>query len=106
MPSWAYMSSYDQGTPVLGTFHGSDLIQVFYGIKDNYAARSIRSYYINFVYSLDPNAASNAKYPSWPQWKNGHKLMQFFADKVTIINDDFRSASYDWLVKNIASLKF
>ncbi|KIL84050.1 sterol esterase precursor [Fusarium avenaceum] len=106
VPSWAYMSSYDQGTPVLGTFHGSDLIQVFYGIKDNYAARSIRSYYINFVYSLDPNAASNAKYPSWPQWKNGHKLMQFFADKVTIINDDFRSASYDWLVKNIASLKF
>ncbi|KAG5661898.1 hypothetical protein KAF25_004137 [Fusarium avenaceum] len=106
VPSWAYMSSYDQGTPVLGTFHGSDLIQVFYGIKDNYAARSVRSYYVNFVYSLDPNAASNAKYPSWPQWKNGHKLMQFFADRVTVINDDFRSSSYDWLVKNIASLKF
>ncbi|KAJ4245723.1 hypothetical protein NW762_013847 [Fusarium torreyae] len=106
VPSWAYMSSYDQGTPILGTFHGSDLIQVFFGIKDNYAARSIRSYYINFVYSQDPNVGANGKYPNWPQWKNGHKLVQFFADKVGIINDDFRSASYDWLVNNIGSLRF
>ncbi|KAM0236989.1 hypothetical protein ACHAP5_009185 [Fusarium lateritium] len=106
VPSWSYMSSYNQGTPVLGTFHGSDLIQVFYGIKDNYAARSIRSYYINFVYSLDPNIGSAGKYPNWPQWKNGQKLMQFFADKAGIINDDFRSTSYNWLVKNIATLRF
>ncbi|KAM0190652.1 hypothetical protein ACHAPA_009814 [Fusarium lateritium] len=106
VPSWSYMSSYDQGTPVLGTFHGSDLIQVFYGIKDNYAARSIRSYYINFVYSLDPNIGSTGKYPNWPQWKNGQKLMQFFADKAVILNDDFRSTSYNWLVKNIATLRF
>ncbi|KAM0499041.1 hypothetical protein ACHAP8_005745 [Fusarium lateritium] len=106
VPSWAYMSSYDQGTPILGTFHGSDLIQVFFGIKDNYAARSIRSYYINFLYSQDPNIGANGKYPNWPQWKNGHKLVQFFADKAGIINDDFRSASYDWLANNVGSLKF
>ncbi|KAK7414983.1 hypothetical protein QQX98_006216 [Neonectria punicea] len=106
VPSWAYMGSYNQGTPILGTFHGSDLIQVFYGIKDNYAARSIRSYYLNFVTSLDPNIGASGKYPNWPQWKNGHKLMQFFADKATIINDDFRTDSYDWIAKNIGSLKF
>ncbi|KAK7431562.1 hypothetical protein QQZ08_001780 [Neonectria magnoliae] len=105
VPSWAYMGSYNQGTPILGTFHASDLIQVFYGIKDNYAARSIRSYYLNFVTSLDPNIGASGKYPNWPQWKNGHKLMQFFADKATIINDDFRTDSYDWIAKNIGSLK-
>lgn len=31
VPSWSYMSSYDLGLPVLGTFHGSDLLQVFFG---------------------------------------------------------------------------
>lgn len=31
VPSWSYLSSYDLGTPILGTFHGSDLLQVFFG---------------------------------------------------------------------------
>ncbi|KAF7557968.1 hypothetical protein G7Z17_g241 [Cylindrodendrum hubeiense] len=106
VPSWAYMASYNQGTPILGTFHGSDLIQVFFGIKDNYAARSIRSYYLNFVTSLDPNIGANGKYPNWPQWKNGHKLIQFFADKAAVINDDFRADSFEWIANNIGSLKF
>ncbi|KAF4461920.1 sterol esterase precursor, partial [Fusarium albosuccineum] len=106
VPAWAYMASYNQGTPILGTFHGSDLIQVFFGIKDNYAARSIRAYYISFVNSQDPNIGLNEKYPSWPKWKDGHKLVQFFADKSAIIGDDFRSATYDFLVQNFASFKF
>ncbi|KAM5342230.1 hypothetical protein ACJ41O_015261 [Fusarium nematophilum] len=106
VPSWSYMASYNHGTPVLGTFHGSDIFQVFYGIKDNYAARSIRSYYLNFVYSLDPNAGSNGKYPNWPEWKNGHKLTQFFADKIESINDDFRTDSFEWLAKNLVALRF
>lgn len=106
VPSWSYLSSFDQGTPILGTFHGSDLIQVFYGIKDNYAARSIRSYYINFVDSQDPNIGANGKYPAWPIWKNGRKLTQFFADKSALIDDNFRDDTYQWLVKNIGSLRF
>lgn len=31
VPSWSYLSSYNIGLPVLGTFHGSDLLQVFFG---------------------------------------------------------------------------
>lgn len=31
--SWSYLSSFNYGTPILGTFHGSDLIQVFFGIR-------------------------------------------------------------------------
>jgi triacylglycerol lipase len=54
VPSWSYLASYDYGTPILGTFHGSDLLQVFYGILPNYAAVSIHSYYFSFVYNLDP----------------------------------------------------
>ena len=38
VPSWSYLASYDYGTPILGTFHGSDLLQVFYGILPNDAS--------------------------------------------------------------------
>lgn len=31
VPSWSYLSSYNLGLPILGTFHGSDLLQVFFG---------------------------------------------------------------------------
>ena len=30
VPAWSYIASYDYGLPILGTFHGSDLLQVFY----------------------------------------------------------------------------
>ncbi|KDN61296.1 putative carboxylesterase [Colletotrichum sublineola] len=106
VPTWSYLASYDYGTPILGTFHGSDLFQVFFGIKNNYAARSIRTYYTNFVYDLDPNVGSNGQYPNWPKWSQGQNLMQFFADKASILKDDFRKASSDWILKNAESLYF
>ncbi|TQN67875.1 putative secreted lipase, partial [Colletotrichum shisoi] len=104
VPSWSYLASYNYGTPILGTFHGSDLLQVFYGIKDNYAARSIRTYYANFVQDLDPNVGSNGQYPNWPRWSQGQNLVQFFDDKAGSLKDDFRQASADWIMNNAASL--
>ncbi|KAF2798273.1 alpha/beta-hydrolase [Melanomma pulvis-pyrius CBS 109.77] len=97
--SWSYLASYDFGTPILGTFHGSDLLQVFYGIKDNNAAKSIRGYYYSFIYDLDPN--SNNTLDNWPQWKDGKKLMQFGADKNNLMNDDFRTDSYEFIKSNV-----
>ncbi|KAG9236838.1 lipase 3 precursor [Amylocarpus encephaloides] len=102
VPAWSYLASYDYGTPVLGTFHGSDLLQVFFGIVPNYASRSIRDYYFNFVYSMDPNTGS--KYMKWPQWKESKKLMNFYATGATLIDDDFRGDSYNWIVANLKSL--
>jgi triacylglycerol lipase len=102
VPSWSYLASYDYGTPILGTFHGSDLLQVFYGILDNYASQSIHSYYFSFVYNLDPNTGS--EYMDWPQWSTGQELMQFYASYGTLLADDFRSESYDWIAANVASL--
>ncbi|KAF2203238.1 putative extracellular lipase [Delitschia confertaspora ATCC 74209] len=99
--SWSYLSSYDYGTPILGTFHGSDLLQVFYGIRPDYASTAIRGYYYSFVYDLDPN--SNNKLANWPQWSKSNTLMQFYADTFAYLKDDFRSDTYDFLVKNIAS---
>ncbi|KAK7723915.1 hypothetical protein SLS64_000246 [Diaporthe eres] len=107
VPSWSYLASYNYGTPFLGTFHGSDLLQVFFGIYDNYAARSIRTYYYNFLYNLDPNVGYGS-YPNWPQWKdtgNGNQLVQFYALSQNYLADDFRNDTYVFIKENIASLR-
>lgn len=103
VPSWSYLATYDHGTPVLGTFHGSDLLQVFYGIFDNYAAQSTRTYFINFIHSLDPNANRTEEYPHWPQWKKGKELVNFAKDEATLIVDDFRSDSFE-IIKNLGGV--
>ncbi|KAI9159155.1 Lipase-like protein [Paramyrothecium foliicola] len=97
-PSWSYLMSQNEGTPVLGTFHGSDLLQVFYGIKDNYAAKSMRSYFINFVHSLDPNGDGTTGFPNWPRWADDHKLANVFAQRSQLINDDFRPLYWDMFI--------
>lgn len=100
VPAWSYLASYDYGTPILGTFHGSDLLQVFYGILPNYASASIQTYYINFVYNLNPNVGVG-NYKNWPEWKKDHNLMQFFDDSASLLADDFRSDSFKYIVENV-----
>ncbi|KAI0193790.1 sterol esterase precursor [Xylaria flabelliformis] len=104
VPSWSYLASYDYGTPILGTFHGSDILQVFYGILPNYASNAIQSYYLSFLYTMDPNNGTSTAFANWPQWRGGNQLMNFFNDHSTLLKDDFRSGSYQWLGKNVDSL--
>ena len=110
VPSWSYLSSYDYGTPILGTFHGSDILQVFYGVLPDYASVSIQNYYANFVYNLDPNNATggtgkaSAVHMKWPQWSQGQQLMNFFNDDASLLSDNFRSDSYNWIIDNMEVL--
>jgi carboxylesterase type B len=103
VPSWSYIASYDYGTPILGTFHGSDILQVFNGILPNNAVRTIRGYYYSFVYNLDPNEGSDLA--NWPQWSDGNKLVNFGANSNGYMDDDFRSDTYQFLKDNVASLR-
>ncbi|RDL42381.1 Carboxylic ester hydrolase [Venustampulla echinocandica] len=102
VPSWSYLSSYDYGTPILGSFHGGDILQVFYGVLPNYASRAIRDYYFNFVHTMDPNNGS--EFMEWPQWSEKRQLMNFYATGANLINDDFRSDSYEFIKTNVGSL--
>ncbi len=99
VPSWSYLASYGWGTPVLGTYHSSDIAQVFQGVPPLPVASWIRSYYISFVYTGDPNNGS-AGLDFWPQWKNGRQLMNFELIDTKLIPDSFRSQSYDFLAAN------
>ncbi|UNI24759.1 hypothetical protein JDV02_010483 [Purpureocillium takamizusanense] len=100
MPFWSYLSSYDYGTPIVGTFHASDIIQVFYGIPPNNAMRSCRTYYFNFLYNLDPNKGVSG-YTHWPQWKEKQEMMWFKSGSANgILKDDFRGGSAAFLEAN------
>lgn len=103
VPSWSYIATYDYGTPLLGTFHATDLIQVFFGILPNNARKTIRGYYFSFVHNLDPNVGNN--FDNWPQWSQGKKLINFGANSNSYTDDTFRSDSYDVVKKNADSFK-
>ena len=106
VPTWSYLSSYDKGTPVLGTTHGSDIIQVIYGIKPNYAADSFKNYYISFVNHLDPNKGTGSKFLHWPQWKENRQLLRTYGDHAEYLTDDFRSGSSDFVRAHIKNFYF
>ncbi|KAI4672928.1 uncharacterized protein J4E78_001431 [Alternaria triticimaculans] len=103
VPSWSYLATYDFGTPILGTFHGSDILQVFNGILPNNAAKTIRGYYYSFVYNLDPNEGNTLM--DWPKWSEGRKLINFGANKNSYLDDDFRADTHEFLAQNVASLR-
>ena len=104
VPNWSYLSSYDYLTPVLGTFHGSDILQVFFGILPNYASASFKAYYLSFVNTMDPNEGTSGLFLDWPKWGAGKKLLNTYATGAGLISDDFRSDTYAYITANIASL--
>ncbi|KIM96217.1 hypothetical protein OIDMADRAFT_44926 [Oidiodendron maius Zn] len=104
---WSYLAGYNHGTPVLGTFHGSDLLPTFFVAPQTPASKSLFYYYTNFAYSLDPNGSGEGdnKYLYWPKWNEGKKLLHLSQDISTVLADDFRCESYDWISKNIKLLR-
>jgi hypothetical protein len=99
VPSWSYLATYDYGTPILGTYHGSDILAVFNGILPNNAARTIRAYYYPFIYNLDPNEGNGLM--EWPQWSTGKTLVNFGRNANSYINDSFRADTYQLLKDNV-----
>ncbi|KXH63305.1 lipase [Colletotrichum salicis] len=105
IPAWSYLSSYNYGTPVLGTFHASDILQVFLGVLPNFARQSTRSYYLNFLYNMDPNVGLG-DYAQWPEWSQDQQLLWFLSDRTEYLKDDFRNESYRFIYNNMQSLNF
>lgn len=107
VPTWSYLSSVFYGTPVLGTFHASDLINA-YGTDQSSPTVSIQTYYISFVNSLDPNTlGAGAGLLNWPRWTSAspNPLMNFQALTNAIIPDNFRESAYQFLQVNTSALR-
>ncbi|KAJ5818482.1 extracellular lipase [Penicillium riverlandense] len=105
VPCWTFISSYDRGTPILGTFHISDIIQVFYGVLPNYASKAFHTYYYSFIYDMNPNSR-RGNLPEWPQYSEGHKALNMFAGESKLIVDDFRNESYSVLLDHIDTFRW
>ncbi|CZR53431.1 probable cholinesterase [Phialocephala subalpina] len=101
VPSWSYLASYDYGTPVLGTFHASDILTT-YGITPGFPSSTIQKYYISFINTMDPNTGTTGL-PTWPQWSQGNQLMHFQALSNSLTPDTFRNESYHVIVSSATS---
>lgn len=106
-PIWSYYGSFGKGTPFLGTFHGDDILLLFFGDAASHTVSSGRTYIFNFMYNLDPNKGVTGGLTYWPQWKDGQNMLWFKSVfETSIIRDDFRAAAYSWLSEKAAHLRF
>jgi carboxylesterase type B len=105
VPSWSYLASYFYGTPVLGTFHASDLLTA-YGTVPGFASTSIMSYYLSFINNLNPNSGALPTLPQWPRWKDGKFLMHFDVATNSLIGDDFRDNTAQFIAAQPAPVLY
>lgn len=108
MPAWSYLATYFHGTPVMGTFHGSDLLHSF-GILPGLLlpTRTLQNYYLNFANHMDPNKGVEKQYlVDWPQWENDSKqLCEFGVLKNGLMDDTFRKGAGDYLSENLSGFR-
>ncbi|KAK7437475.1 hypothetical protein VKT23_018546 [Stygiomarasmius scandens] len=69
-PIWAFLSKRFKGTPILGSFHASDILNV-------YGGGGMADYLIRFVANLDPNGSTGI---SWPKYSQAAPTLLTFLD--------------------------
>lgn len=106
VPSYSYLSTYFHGTPILGTFHATDILNVYFEVQPEPAA-AIQTYYVAFVNDLDPNSlGTKAPLIEWPLWKNDtRELLEFGVTENGLLNDTFRDEAGRYLMANVAKFR-
>jgi carboxylesterase type B len=106
VPLWSSISSIGHGLlPYFGTPHGTDLNMIFNGVGN--PATSTRTYYLNFLYNLDPNRGKTG-FQSWPRWTPDEPQILWTTLLLgnRIKEDTFRNDSYTFMKKNTQVLYF
>ncbi|UPK89665.1 hypothetical protein LCI18_000600 [Fusarium solani-melongenae] len=101
IPTWSFIASLADGTPILGSYHGVDIASAFLGAPLTFGARAFQTYLLNFVHNLDPNEGSNVQRPAWRRWKEEHQELQLFSNRTELLDDNFRLDSFNWMAENI-----
>lgn len=103
-PVWTYLSTWLHDLPVLGTAHGTDLLEIYFGgLPDPSPRDTFFNKYISFFNYRDPNKFPTAAGGSvnWPEWTNQSlNMLSINAGGNTLIKDNFRPAQYNYLVAN------
>jgi carboxylesterase type B len=108
VPSWSYLATYGYGTPILGTFHASDVSEVYGPTPPDQASSTIQAYYLSFINSLNPNTDTTTPQSItgttfWPQWSQGNALLEIALLGTNLMADTFRQASYLYAMANTDS---
>ncbi|KAF9488947.1 lipase [Pleurotus eryngii] len=90
--TWAFLSKRFKVAPFLGSFHASDILNVYFGGE-------LGDYLINFVNKLDPNGQGRGI--NWPKYTTSSPNLVTFNDNllfpVTITQDTFRKDAINFL---------
>ncbi|KAG9128050.1 hypothetical protein FRC07_005637 [Ceratobasidium sp. 392] len=104
LPVWSYQFSQPGfWPPEYGVGHFADIQMVFRWFDDETSKEMVElsdiilSYWLNFVYYLDPNP-KDRKLPLWSQYGSEAKSLQLKIDNFTMISDDFREDRIEWLM--------
>ncbi|CAE7192154.1 unnamed protein product [Rhizoctonia solani] len=107
--SWSHIlkeSSLDYA-PAYGIAHAGDVPFVFQTLNVNHPDASVSAielmetiayYWINFAYSLDPNAGATKGSPYWPQYGKGETALQLLGSNVTTFKDIDRVKATDFII--------
>ncbi|KAF1350269.1 lipase 3 precursor [Delphinella strobiligena] len=97
VPAWSYLDSHLYGTPILGTFHGSDILESNFGLTSAFTASTYLTFYVSFINHLDPNTEAGSLL-DWPQYNTSNpQLLQLQALSNNLLADAFRNASSAYL---------
>lgn len=90
---WAFLNKRLKALPVLGSAHGTDILQM-------YGGGEIASYLVHFANHLDPNGPGAGI--NWPEWSTSSPNLLTFLDgliPLTITQDTYRQAAMDAVTK-------
>ncbi|EIW81564.1 carotenoid ester lipase precursor [Coniophora puteana RWD-64-598 SS2] len=89
-PMWSFINKRLKAIPFVGSFHGSDLLNVFFG-------GDMTDYVVRFAANLDPNGDTGI---SWPKYTTDAPNMLAFQDGFTpqaIEQDNYRVDAMQYL---------
>ncbi|EUC64233.1 carboxylesterase [Rhizoctonia solani AG-3 Rhs1AP] len=105
LPVWSYqLSQPGFWPPAFGVGHFADVPLIFRWSNNRTTPQMVQfsdlvlSYWLNFAYYLDPNS-KGGNLPEWPQYGSDALSLQLKIQNCTVIEDDFRAESIEWLIK-------
>jgi len=91
---WSYSWQRSHDTPLLGSYHGSDMLNMFGGGE-------LTTFVLNFINHLDPNGESGPEV--WPKHTAESPVMLAFFNSTTeplsrsVIEDTYREEAMDFV---------
>ncbi|VUC24036.1 unnamed protein product [Clonostachys rosea] len=102
VPAWSFLGNWLPDTPIVKTFHTSDLPRLFYYTDP--ISTELQDRYFSFISSANPND-SEKTLSEWPTWHTSRQSLEFGASETTFIPDNFRGESFNFIKSHKAALQ-